>query len=154
MEKKKRSQKQVTFPFFFLFVFAQKASFKTGSSYGQGLLSPRAGNALFQDVVRESQELRYCIVLECYTGFIAWLNYMWFPFSEFGVGPTVHGEWKGACWFKKLVSPPVHLRVVSSIAITVVEISKSPCRHRVLDYEQPSKNWILKWHTQNWGGKL
>lgn len=105
--------------------FWKQTSLETGSSCGQCLPSPRGSDALFQDVVRKSGV--YCWALECYTGFIAWLNYMWFPFSECGAGPTDHGEWKGARVAKKLVSPPVHLRVVSTITITVVEISKSSC---------------------------
>lgn len=37
------------------------------------------------DVVRESQLVMYCKVLQSYTGYIVWLWYMWFPFSEFGM---------------------------------------------------------------------
>lgn len=42
------------------------------------------------DVVRESQLVMYCKVLQSYTGYIVWLWYMWFPFSEFGM--VLHGR--------------------------------------------------------------
>lgn len=53
---------------------------------------------------------------------------MWFPFSEFGM--VIHcnrGEWVGGEEVKEgvLVSPPVHLGIVSSIAVTAVEVTKA-----------------------------
>lgn len=77
-----------------------RAHRETASCYGQTFSCPGIpashGVKASPDVVRESQLVMYCKVLQSYTGYIVWLWYMWFPFSEFGMVIHCHrGEWVG-----------------------------------------------------------